>query len=131
MEQDIHPSRQALTEALSLSSEILRNIEYDDLPLENIALKVARLARLLNDFEFEEIMRYEVGGYPTKNDGIPPRIWKLGIIANRVYEKKDEEEVKQFMYLNTIGALEQEIKIGEVAISAAKDPNISISSANP
>jgi hypothetical protein len=34
------PSHPALTEALQLSAEILKNIELSELPLTNIALKV-------------------------------------------------------------------------------------------
>ncbi len=49
----ISPNSKALTEALELSSEILKNLELSDMPLQNIAFKASRLARLLNDFDFQ------------------------------------------------------------------------------
>ncbi len=51
MSEAVPLSRKALSEALYLSSEILKNIELSELPLTNIALKASRLARLLNDFD--------------------------------------------------------------------------------
>ena len=51
----VPPSRAAQTEALSLSSDIMKNIELSELPLVNIALKTSRLARLLNDFDAQRI----------------------------------------------------------------------------
>ncbi|HZW61275.1 MAG TPA: hypothetical protein VFF04_03550 [Candidatus Babeliales bacterium] len=56
MNDKIHPNKKALTEAFQLSAEILPNIELNEIPLENTALKVGRLARLLNDFEMQEII---------------------------------------------------------------------------
>ena len=49
MSEIVPPTTEALKEALTLSSEILRNIELSEIPLTNIALKASRLARLLND----------------------------------------------------------------------------------
>ncbi len=46
---------QVLQEALSLSGEILKNIELSEIPLANIALKASRLGRLLNDFDWQKI----------------------------------------------------------------------------
>jgi hypothetical protein len=65
MNEPIAPNRQALTEALALSTEILKNIELSELPLTNIALKSSRLARLLNDFDMQRTLEHEIAGYPT------------------------------------------------------------------
>lgn len=83
MHEVVPPSRKALTEALSLSSEILQNIEKSELPLANIALKASRLVRLLNDADYERIMQFEVSGYPSKPSGIEPEIWCLAVLAGR------------------------------------------------
>jgi hypothetical protein len=129
----IPPSRVALAEALSLSAEILRNIELSELPLTNIALKTSRLARLLNDFEFQKIMEYEVSGYPTATTGVPPESWQLAKIAGRIFEKEDNKTkvVNQWMYLESISQLEESLKVSEAALAAARDPDISVASANP
>jgi hypothetical protein len=133
MGNELSPSKQALAEALELSSEILRNLELSEMPLENIALKTVRLARLLNDSEIQEIMQYEVSGYPSTPDGIEPRIQQLVERANRIYVQRDTstKKAKQVVLLGSISQLEHLIRSSEIALGAAKDPSISISSANP
>lgn len=86
----IPPTRQALEESLTLSEEILRNVELSELPLANIALKASRLARLLNEYDYQKIMEYEASGYPTSPDGVSPDIWKLAIVAGRIYGSSAE-----------------------------------------
>jgi hypothetical protein len=129
----IPPSRQALTEALSLSSEILRNIELSELPLANIVLKASRLARLLNEFDIQKIMEYEAGGYPSTPTGVTAEVWRLGIAAGRKYEILDPKTntSNPYMYLESIGELEEQLQIAEASLAAARDPDVSISSANP
>ncbi len=131
--EKIPPSRQALAEALALSSDILRNIELGELPLANIALKASRLARLLNDFEFQRIMEYEASGYPNTLSGIPPEIWQLGVIAGRKFQQVDPKtkEAKEYMYTESISQLEESLRTAQVALAAARDPDISVASANP
>ena len=133
MPDDIKPSKVALQEALTLSEEILRNIELSELPLANIALKTSRLARLLNDFAYQKIMEYEASGYPSTPTGVPPEIYKLAVLAGREYQTKDVKsgEIRNYIYTTLIEELEQEVKSLEVALTAARDPDISVSSANP
>ena len=119
MEDQILPSRDALTEALELSFNILKDIELSNISLEGIALKIGRLARLLNDFEMQKIIEYEVGGYPGGAKGLPSDIYRLAVIANREYEKK-ENDVK-FVYKVSINSLENDIKIRENALKAGAD----------
>jgi hypothetical protein len=129
----VPPSREALVEALDLSNQLLRNIELSDLPLTNLFLKGARLARLLNDFEMQNILEYEISGYPTAPSGIPSRIWALCRRAGRTYHQPGPkgQETTEVAYTVSVSQLEQEIKTGEAQLSAAADRNVSISSANP
>ena len=133
MPDPIPTSRQALTEALALSAEILRNIELSELPLTNIALKVARLARLLNEFDVQKVMQYEASGYPTAPDGLAPDIWALVIAAGRVFKEPvpHTKEVKEYAYTLSISQMEEEIRIAGASLAAARDPDVAISSANP
>lgn len=133
MSEIIPPSNKALEEALSLSSEILHNIELSELPLANIALKTSRLARLLNEHDIQKIMELEVRGYPSTPSGVPPDVWQLAVMAGRRCEREDliTKETKEYVYTESIEALEQEIKMAPVALEAARDPDISISSSNP
>lgn len=137
MTEHIPPSPAALQEALALSTDILRHLELSDQPLTTSALMAARLARLLNDFEFQRVFQFEAGGYPTTATGLPPDIWRLTEIAGRHYtlRQKDERtkkaEVKTFAYCESIAQLEEQVRSAEQGIAAARDPNVSISSANP
>jgi len=80
------------SEALSLAEEILRNIELNEIPFANTCLKVARLARLLNDTQ---------------------RLDALTKISS------------------SIGSLESYIEASKIRLAAARDPDVSVSSANP
>lgn len=133
MTDDIPPSRKALREALALSEEVLKNIELNEIPLANVALKVSRLARLLNDFSNQKVMEYESSGYPSTPDGVPPDIYQLAVLAGREYQQKDTKSgaINNYIYTTSIEELEQELKSQEVALAAARDPDVSVSSANP
>lgn len=131
--ESIPPTREALTEAFRLSKEILEEIELNQVPLTNIALKASRLARLLNDWNFQKIMQYEAAGYPGKADGIPSDIWALGGIAQRHFEDTDPttKKAREQMYKESISTLEATIRASEASLTAAQDPNVSLTSANP
>jgi len=131
-EELVPPTQEALGEALRLSEEIVRNLELNELPLADITLKASRLARLLNDWDMQAIMQYEVAGYPAKADGIPPDIWKLGVRAGRQYQHKETitAKVVEVMYTDSIAALEAQIRSSEASLTAAKDPDVSLTSAN-
>jgi len=132
MSESVPPSKQALTEALSLSFEILQNIERSELPLADIALKASRLARLLNDTDYEKIMQFEVGGYSSTPDGFTPEAWRLADLAGRVFEQTDKDgNTKPVAHTQSISEFEQTISLTATALQAARDADVSISSANP
>lgn len=122
-----------MREALTLSDEVLRNIELSEIPLARAALKLSRLARLLNDFEHQRIMEFEASGYPTSPNGIPPDVYALAVRAGREYERKDGKsgEVNKYVYAIPIEELELEANTAQVALAAARDPDVSVSSSNP
>lgn len=129
----VPPTRRALEEALMLSETILRNIELSELPLGNIALKAIRLARLLNEFDMQQIFQFEVSGYPSSPTGVPHTAFQLALKANRGYKHvdtktKEEEEV---IYLESIEQLEHGIEMAQASLHAAADRDVSISSSNP
>lgn len=132
MEDPIRPSVTAMKEALQLSEEILRNIELSELPLSNIALKASRLARLLNEFSYQKLFEYEAGGYPSTPTGVPPDVWELAQEAGRTYQKQSKEgETKTYADITSIEELEQQIETGRLGLDAARDRDVSVSSANP
>lgn len=133
MSEPIPPSQQALEEALELSGDILKNIELSEAPLSNIVLKAIRLARLLNDFEYQKILNYEARGYPSNPDGIQHDAWKLTVMAQRRSEEKNTatQKVYSSAYVESIGYLEDQLSTIQISIDTARDANISVSSANP
>lgn len=129
MIEKITANKLALKEALELSEEIIKNIELNEIPLTNIALKTARLARLTNDFRMAELLRYETSGYPADLKGwVEHEHWKIAVDAGREYQREDYQDR---VYPESIEQLEQELRMTEIALEAAKDPDISYSFANP
>jgi len=133
MTDTVPPSKSALREALSLSDEVLRNIELSEIPLARVALKMSRLARLLSDFEHQKVMEYEASGYPTTPTGVEPIVYRLAVLAGREYQLKDSktEKIESYIYTIPIEELEQEASSAQAALAAARDPDVSVSSANP
>lgn len=122
-----------LHEALILSEEILKNIELNELSLTDIALKTSRLARILNDIDYHRIMCYEAGGYPINLGIMPDQSWRLSDLAGRRYKEKDKktDEIKEYAYVSSIGELEENIRISKISLESARDPDVTITSANP
>ena len=116
-------------EALSLSRETLKNFELSEIPLSNIALKTARLARLLDEFDYEKVFQYEVSGYSSypEGKGIPLDIFKVARLANRVSE---DDEGKESAYTRSIDRMIFEEEAYLQALKVSADPDISLSSAN-
>lgn len=128
----ITPNAVALSEALELSETLLRNIELSELPLANIALKASRLARLLNEFDYQKIMEYEASGYPTTPNGVQNEVFSLARISGRVFSEKDKNnKITEYIYRSSIEELEHNTKIASIALDAARDRDVSISSSNP
>ncbi len=120
-----------LEQALTLSEDILQNIELNELSLTNIVLKASRLARLLNDFEYQKIFQYEASGYPTTPDGIAVEIFEICKKANRVYLEKDDGKTKEYANRKSIEQYEHELSSAKDSLHMTADANVSITSSNP
>ena len=130
----IPSTSQALEEALELSEDILADIELGRVALSAAALKASRLARLLNDFDAQEMFKFEAGGYPSPPSGITPQVWRLAQLAGRVFFRqstRESSEVTPYAYIEPIEKLEEEIATGKLALAVAGDRDVSLSSANP
>ncbi len=128
-EEKIPPTKKALDEALALSDDIIKNIELNEIPLANIALKTARLARLTNDFDMNKIMELEISGYSDESSGfVPKNQWKIGMDADREFQTED---YKMQIYPESIEQLEGEILLNQTGLEVARDADISFASVNP
>ncbi len=119
-----------LTDALSLSQEILKNIEFNEIPLDHAVLKVARLARLINDAEAMEWLRYEQEGYTLTPDGVPETAWDIAAKRGRHFLQKEGDETKEYIFVESISALEAQIMSSKAHLEILRDPDISIYSSN-
>ncbi len=107
-------------EALNLSSEILKNIELSEISLEKICLKCISLARLCGDSDHELAFKLEVLGYGNVTNGIPPHIFKIAEIANRVTE---DDKGQKSCFTLSISKLEIIQKAGHKELEKIVDPN--------
>ena len=114
-------SPQALAEAEVLAGDILKDIELNQIPLSLVVLKALRLARIVNDFEAQQIFEWESGGYPQAAKGVSSEVWNVAKKANRVffYSKSSSEERTPAMYRTSIEELENYKEIGSLALQAA------------
>lgn len=125
-------TNEQLNEATNLAEVVLKNIELSELPLSSIALRAARLCRLLGLNETRKLFEFEVSGYPKTPTGVEPEIWRIAVIAGRTYKEKDgNDEIKEYAYIESIDTLEEQVKSSNAAINVTNDPNVSVSSTNP
>lgn len=118
--------------ALILAEEILTNIEMADIGLSAVMLKCARLARLIGDEDHRKAFAFEAGGYPNTPTGVPNEAFELGRRAGRIYKEKDNEgKLSEKMNTSSVEMLESLAQTDRIALAAAIDPDVSISSSNP
>jgi hypothetical protein len=129
----IPKSKQALEDALILAREALTDLELSRTTLASIALKASRLARLLNDSHRQKLFQFEASGYPHPPSGYPKDIWEMLKNANRVSSQYDavSKKTKETGYYTSIAYIEQALEANKLRLTAAVDPSVSISSANP
>ena len=121
-----------IEQALTLSEDILTNIELSEIPISAIALKTSRLARLLNDFEYQKIFQYEASGYPSSPTGIPGDIFKLMQKAHRTYfETTKNDGLKEYGNKGSIEQYQNELLSYQESIKVSKDADVALSSSNP
>ena len=85
LSSSIPATSQVLREAEALSADILENIELSQVKLSAVVLKALRLARLLNDFEHQQIFEWESGGYPRGSSGVSQEVWAAGAKVGRTF----------------------------------------------
>ena len=136
MADQVALSHKVLEQALVLAEEILRNIELSETTLSICLLKASRLARLLNDTDHQIAFEYEASGYPSSPNGIPADVWRIAQLSGRVQQSKEKdsngvETIVERATTTAVEVIEERIETTKAAIAAARDPNVSISSANP
>lgn len=131
-------SKSLALEAFDLSSEVLADLELGRLPLSGCVMKAARLARLVGDDDYFLILRNELSGYPSTPKGVPPDVWRLCTLANRVKarEKTDDKgkgagDVIETAEIRSIASIEENAATLKMRLSFFQPQPVNISSANP
>ncbi len=120
-------------ETLQLAEEIVKNIEITEIPLSNIVLKCARLARLTNNQKAMDLFNYELAGYPKDENGyVLPEAFSLARYANRTFQQKDQTgKSLEYMFPQTVAELESAVDAAREQLKVAFDTDVSVSSSNP
>jgi hypothetical protein len=118
-------------EALMLADQALKELELSEASLTSIALKASRIARITGNFEMQQIMLYEAGGYPFEPTGVPPEIWQLALKAGRIIREKEDGGIKEYAKLKSLEQLESEINTAKERLKVSQDADVSVSSSNP
>lgn len=103
-------------QALEACDKVINGIEDDSITISSALLQCMKIARLVNDTEGQEWLRYEYGGYPQTKDGfIELDAWKIGYRHGRGYiSNKDKEK---HIFLELAAELEEVIKNNKVAMN--------------
>ena len=104
-----------------MSAAILDDIELSKVPLSVVVLKALRLARLLNDFEYQKIFGWESSGYPTNLSGAGEEVRVAARIAGRTYHSEDAKSgrTKRYRYVESIESIESAISIATVSLKTS------------
>lgn len=118
-----------IQEAITLSDDIIKNIELSEIWIDEICLKAIRLSKLVDDKEWEKWLNYEVSWYPIWLD------WKWMPenfnIANKYTNRKFIFWGNEYYFTETITELKVNMDVNREELRVSSDPNISVSSANP
>jgi len=117
-------------QALALAEEILADIELSRIPPIEVARKTYRLARVLDDQDAIEWLRFEVNGYKLSQpeNVFEPGGWEAACRSNRDTFGADGKHTASPL---SLGALQAHIEGGLTQLAAATDQPVSIQSANP
>ena len=115
-----------------LAEDIVDDVELSRISLAAVMLKCARLARWLEDDNLRRTFAYEAGGYPSSSTGVPPDAFELARVVGRTYDDKNKDgSIGERMNVKSVDVWEQRIATNKVALAAAADRDVSLSSANP
>ena len=114
-------------QAIEACEKVINGIEDGNITVSSALLLCKKIARLVNDLDGQEWLKYEYGGYPNEN-GILPDVWAIGEKHGRKYISKDENGKKEeYMFTELCGELEAIIESNKKAISNYTTQGYSVS----
>jgi hypothetical protein len=106
-------------QALVLAEELLGEIELGQLRPPDVARKASRLARLLDDVDAMQWLRYETGGYPPSLDA---DAFNAALRSNRRAEAEDPSEGPK-VWTPSLAELDTQVQVGEARLAAEVPPS--------
>lgn len=111
---------------LSLTSDLLDDIELSRLPPEQLILKVSRLARLRGSAETRTWLTYELQGYSEKNTVSDKYLKATGRVFKRYFGKK----VTTYTTVESFAAVSAQIEAAKMQLQVIRVPDTSHAGAN-
>lgn len=116
-------------EARTLAEEILADLELNRIPLGNVAMKCARLARLMGNELALRWFQAEIGGYPNSID---QDLFQIALAIGRRVEGSEKEEGGPKVWVGSLPAIEANIETLRADLTSLVLPSLSEgSSQNP
>lgn len=114
-------------QALEACDKVINGIEDGTINVSSSLLLCKKIARLVNDFEGQEWLNYEYGGYPN-NNGIPQYAWNIGAKHGRMYRSKNKDGKNvEYIFTDLCGELEAVIESNKKAINNYTTQGYSVS----
>lgn len=110
-------------EAKALAEEILADLELNRIPLGNIAMKCARLARLRGNEMALRWFQYEIGGYPSPLD---QEAFNIALGMGRGVVGSEKQEGGQQVWTGSIPSIEANVETLRLELSSLNLPSMSL-----
>lgn len=111
--EDINSRR---TQALEACEKVINGIEDGTITTSSALLQCIKIARLVNDFEAQEWLGYEYGGYARNDDGhLTSEAWDCAAKHGRSYI--GNEDKKRYVFTDLSAELEASIDSSQNAIN--------------
>src|SRR5207245_565519 len=112
--QSLHMADEAArgihAEAKTLAEEILADLELGRVPLGNIAMKCARLARLRGNEKALHWFQCEMGGYPIEHGKVEREAFDIALAMGRRVDDSENEKGGPHVWTGSIPAIEANIE---------------------
>lgn len=104
------------TQALEACNKVIDGIEDGLITVSSALLQCMKIARLVNDADGQEWLRYEYGGYPKTDEGLVTNSgWAIGTRHGRSYISSKDN--KRYIFLDLAAELEETTENVKLALS--------------
>ena len=116
-------------QALEACDKVINGIEEGTITVLSSLLQCKKIARLVNDFEGQEWLGFEYGGYPRDENGyILHNAWQIGAKHGRSYQTEDKSgKYNTCIFSELCGELEELIESNKKAINNYSTQGFSVS----